>query len=86
MKTLNINPVIRERGKVPPSGEPRALDEPSGERLQARPRHAQGTHQSLVFFSGGKFIKSVEEEYEVMKDGREYHGGGEEYSVKFFFF
>ena len=50
---LNINPVIRERGKVPPSGEPGALDEPSGERLQARPRHAQGTHQSLVFFQGG---------------------------------
>ena len=31
---------------------------------------------------GGKFIKSVGEEYQVGKRGREYHGCGEEYNVE----
>ena len=30
----------------------------------------------------GKFIKSVEEECQVVKRGREYHGCGEEYNVE----
>ena len=30
----------------------------------------------------GKFIKSVGEEYQVMKGGSEYHGCGEEYDVE----
>ena len=30
---------------------------------------------------GGEFIKPVGEEYQVLKEGREYHGCGEEYNV-----
>ena len=29
----------------------------------------------------GKFMKSVGEEYQVVKRGREYHGCGEEYNI-----
>ena len=32
--------------------------------------------------SSSKFIKSVGEEYQVGKGGREYHGCGEEYKVE----
>ena len=31
---------------------------------------------------GGEFIKSVGEEYQVVKSGRDYHGRGEEYNVE----
>ena len=31
---------------------------------------------------GGKFVKSVGEEYQVVKRGRECHGCGEEYNVE----
>ena len=37
---------------------------------------------SLVILGGGKFIKSVGEENQILKIGREYHGCGEEYNVK----
>ena len=35
-----------------------------------------------VPYSPGKFIKSAEEKYQVVKGGREYHGCGEEYNVE----
>ena len=36
---------------------------------------------SIPLEGGGGFIKPVWEEYKVLKEGREYHGCGEEYNV-----